>query len=188
MSDDFDPYYLWLGIPPQERPANHYRLLGVQLFEANPSVIESAADRQMAQLRSMQGGKHSELSQRLLNEVAAAKVCLLRPPQKAKYDEALRAKLDQQASQSASGGQLQPRPASVARPTPQAQPIPQAQPLAASTAPVAASESFWEDVTATAGGKPPAKAQSRKWFPRNRRCYGFGPYSWSRALAFWSAS
>ena len=23
-----DPYHKWLGIPPHEQPANHYRLLG----------------------------------------------------------------------------------------------------------------------------------------------------------------
>ena len=34
MSAPFDPYYRWLGIPPGEQPPNHYRLLGVQLFEA----------------------------------------------------------------------------------------------------------------------------------------------------------
>lgn len=155
MAEDFDPYYLWLGIPPQERPANHYRLLGVQLFEENPSVIESAADRQMAHLRSVQAGKHSALSQRLLNEVAAAKVCLLRAAQKTKYDQALRAKLDKQASQSAAAAAAKLAAAQPA-PLPHAQPLAQAQPLAAS-APAAANENFWEDITATTA-KPAAKA------------------------------
>ena len=27
MADDFNPYHVWLGIPPEEQPANHYRLL-----------------------------------------------------------------------------------------------------------------------------------------------------------------
>ena len=86
----FDPYHTWLGIPPEEQPPNHYRLLGVGLFESQPDVIASAADRQMGHLRTFQAGKHSELSQRLLNEVAAAKVCLLNPGKKAVYDEQLR--------------------------------------------------------------------------------------------------
>jgi hypothetical protein len=25
----FDPYHVWLGIPPHEQPPNHYRLLGI---------------------------------------------------------------------------------------------------------------------------------------------------------------
>ena len=29
----FDPYYRWLGIPPEEQPPDHYRLLGVKVFE-----------------------------------------------------------------------------------------------------------------------------------------------------------
>ena len=86
----FDPYHTWLGIPPEEQPPNHYRLLGVGLFESQPNVIASAADRQMGHLRTFQSGKWSELCQRLLNEVATAKVCLLNPAKKATYDETLR--------------------------------------------------------------------------------------------------
>ena len=51
MSEEFDPYYAWLGIPPKAQPPNHYRLLGVELFETNLDVIESAAFRQMGQLQ-----------------------------------------------------------------------------------------------------------------------------------------
>jgi hypothetical protein len=63
MSEQFDPYYTWLGIPPPQQPPNHYRLLGVELFESNPDVIERAADRCMADLRTYQTGKHSADSQ-----------------------------------------------------------------------------------------------------------------------------
>ncbi len=41
----FDPYHKWLGIPAKDQPANHYRLLGLDLFEADAEVIESAAMR-----------------------------------------------------------------------------------------------------------------------------------------------
>ena len=54
--EPFDPYYQWLGIPPEEQPPNHYRLLGIQLFEENREVIQNAADRQMVHLRSFQNG------------------------------------------------------------------------------------------------------------------------------------
>ena len=50
MADDFNPYHVWLAIPPDEQPANFYRLLGVRQFETNADVIDSAADRQMAHL------------------------------------------------------------------------------------------------------------------------------------------
>jgi len=99
MSESFDPYYTWLGIPPQQQPPNHYRLLGIELFESNPDVIESAADQRMAHLRSFQTGKHGHLTQKLLNEVAAAKICLLDAKKKAEHDATLQEKLATQQAE-----------------------------------------------------------------------------------------
>jgi hypothetical protein len=93
MSAVFDPYYKWLGIPPAEQPPNHYRLLGISLFESDQDVIEAAADQRMIHLRSFQSGQHAELSQKLLNEVAVAKLCLLKAHRRAAYDAALRQQL-----------------------------------------------------------------------------------------------
>ena len=76
----------WLGIPPDEQPPNHYRLLGIRLFEDHEDAIANAADQRMAHLRTFQTGPNGRLSQRLLNEVAAARVCLLNPAKKAEYD------------------------------------------------------------------------------------------------------
>ncbi len=90
MADKFDPYHQWLGIPASEQPPNHYRLLAIPAFENDPTVIESAADRQMAHLRTFQAGKHAQESQKLLNEAAAARVCLLNAEKKAAYDRLLR--------------------------------------------------------------------------------------------------
>lgn len=92
MADSFDPYHKWLGIPPAEQPPNHYRLLGIGQFESDPDVIEQAADRQMAHVQTHKTGSHSALSQRLLNELSAAKLCLLNAKEKASYDAALRAR------------------------------------------------------------------------------------------------
>ncbi|MCR4412043.1 MAG: hypothetical protein NUV77_06405 [Thermoguttaceae bacterium] len=54
-------------------------------------MIASAADRQMAHLRTFQAGPQAEACQRLLNEVARARLCLLDPEKKAAYDAELRA-------------------------------------------------------------------------------------------------
>ena len=86
---DFDPLYQWLGIPPVEQPPTLYRLLGLSLFESNPDVIEQGADRQMAHVRTHQGGTHSKVSQMLLNQLASAKLTLLNPTEKAAYDQRL---------------------------------------------------------------------------------------------------
>lgn len=86
---DFDPYHVWLGILPNEQPPNRYRLLGIAIYESNEDVIAHAADRQMLFVRQFQAGGHLAESQKLLNEIAAAKVCLLNATAKAKYDAAL---------------------------------------------------------------------------------------------------
>ena len=86
----FDPYYKWLGIAPKEQPANHYRLLGVNLFENDLDVIEGAADRQMAFVRQYQSGEHAIQAAKILNELALARLCLLKPATKAAYDAKLR--------------------------------------------------------------------------------------------------
>ena len=89
MDDTFDPYLKWLGIRSTERPPNHYALLGLSLFEDDPEVVSNAADRQMSHVRTYQVGPHSHWSQRLLNELAVAKLCLLRADRKATYDAQL---------------------------------------------------------------------------------------------------
>ena len=89
----FDPYHQWLGIPAAEQPPNHYRLLGVPLLESDLDVIEAAAERQTVFLRTLQIGPQSELTERILNEVARARVTLLNTQQKVAYDDQLRESL-----------------------------------------------------------------------------------------------
>lgn len=60
MAQAFDPYHKWPGIAPKDQPPNHYRLLGIELFEDD------------------------------CDELAAARVCLLKPEGKAEYDARLR--------------------------------------------------------------------------------------------------
>ncbi|MFM7846017.1 MAG: hypothetical protein ACKPEY_17545 [Planctomycetota bacterium] len=82
----FDPYHTWLGIAPSEQPATLYRLLGVAEFDSNREVITNAADRQMRHVHSMNIGPHAALSQKLLGEIAQARLKLLDPDQKLRYD------------------------------------------------------------------------------------------------------
>ncbi|MBC8872457.1 MAG: hypothetical protein H8E44_23745, partial [Planctomycetes bacterium] len=96
MTAEFDPYHKWLGIPPKLQPPNHYRLLGVELFESDLDVIDAAANQRMAYLQGLASGEHGELSQPLLNELAIARVCLMDPDDKEAYD----AELKQQAESS----------------------------------------------------------------------------------------
>jgi hypothetical protein len=93
MADKFDAYYKWFGIRPAEQPPDCYRLLGLQKFESDADVISNAADQRMAHLRTMQNGPQRAESQRILNEVSAARVQLLDSEKKLAYDLALRKKI-----------------------------------------------------------------------------------------------
>ncbi|MEJ5342595.1 MAG: hypothetical protein WHT09_13615 [Thermogutta sp.] len=106
----FDPYRKWLGIPPEEQPPNYYRLLGIPLFEGDPDVIINAADRQIGHVRRFQAGKYADACQRILNELAAARVCLLDPVRKREYDQRLFFELQRRGV---------PLPLPVAQPLPQ---------------------------------------------------------------------
>lgn len=88
----FDPYHKWLGIPPDEQPPNLYRLLGISLFESDPDVIDAATEQRVTYLQQLATGNHVTESQKLLNEVSAARVCLLDSRQRAIYDAELRSK------------------------------------------------------------------------------------------------
>jgi len=96
MSEAFDPYYSWLGIPPTEQPADYYRLLGLSRFESNAEVIANAAERQIRHVRTFQLGEKAEHSQTLLNELATARTCLMDSSRKAAYDQHLHARMAEQ--------------------------------------------------------------------------------------------
>ena len=98
MSEPFDPYSKWLGIEAHELPADHYRLLGLQRFESDPAVIEAAADKRMSHVRRFQTGPRSADTQKLLNELASARICLSNPGAKAAYDQVLQAVLSSSAA------------------------------------------------------------------------------------------
>lgn len=139
MSDDFDPYYTWLGIPKEDQPADHYRLIGIRPFEDNADVITNVMDQRMQYLRSMQVGKRSALTQRLLNEISMAGGCLLDKDRKKTYDRELKAK---QAT-SSQAGKSEPASAQIDNSSPIAASTNAARPIpvpaaAASTSPKAA--------------------------------------------------
>ncbi len=84
----FDPYHTWLGIPPKDQPADHYRVLGLARFEDNADVIGNAADRQMAHVRNA-GGNHEHDQAAVLSRLSTARVCLLDPAKRQQYDRML---------------------------------------------------------------------------------------------------
>jgi len=110
----FDPYRKWLGIPAEEQPPNHYRLLGIGLFENDQDVIKSAVMQRSAYVRNFQSGKHAEDATRTLNDIGAADACLTNPARRGPYDAELKRKIAQ--SKAAAAAKAQPPPAPVSRP------------------------------------------------------------------------
>ena len=94
----FDALHKWLGIPPNEQPPNHYRLLGVANYESDLDVIDAAADRQLSFLHELTRSEHAELAAQISNRVSLARLCLLHPNKKAAYDESLKQGLLAKAS------------------------------------------------------------------------------------------
>ncbi|MCC6123582.1 MAG: hypothetical protein IT426_01330 [Pirellulales bacterium] len=86
MDESFDPYRKWLGIPPEEQPPHHYRLLGLELFEEDADVISNAADARLAFLRSLAKDKHTDMADRIATQIKEVQLCLLDPAKKAFYD------------------------------------------------------------------------------------------------------
>lgn len=110
-STGFDPYYRWLGIRDAGQPPNHYRLLGLNMFEDDPEVITGAAMRQIRHVRTYQLGEHGDLCHKILNELALAKSTLLNPQERLQYDRQIR--LAAQATEtrrSVPSGNWSPRP------------------------------------------------------------------------------
>lgn len=117
MSEQFDPYYKWLGIPPEEQPAHFYRLLGLRVYEPDFDVIQSAVDRMMAHLRTLQVGQHALQSQQILNEVSFARITLLDPVKKHDYDTVLQRRSSASLEPRAESGDESDAPPLKTKPT-----------------------------------------------------------------------
>ncbi|MGA2798292.1 MAG: hypothetical protein ABSE63_11980 [Thermoguttaceae bacterium] len=134
MAEKFDPYYKWLGIPPKDQPPNFYRLLGIELYEADAEVIAIAAEQRIGHVRSFQSGEYALISQKLQKKIIAVRDYLLDSEKKAEYDASLKLQLRHQNAQSLPVAQALPdrrAPPSAA----QSLPIRQAPPQAAQPPP-----------------------------------------------------
>ena len=101
MAGNFDPYLSWFDIPIEERPPSYYRLLGLDDFENSPEKIEEAVNQRVEFLQALSMGEHVKDAQSILNEVAAARICLSEPAKKAHYDYRLKHPLPKSSNKSA---------------------------------------------------------------------------------------
>ncbi len=89
MGKEIDVYRDWLGIEETERPLNHYRLLRLKKFEDNVGKIRAHYRKMNAHVRKYGAGEYGPQSQRLLNELAKAMLCLTDAKRKREYDASL---------------------------------------------------------------------------------------------------
>jgi hypothetical protein len=89
MTCEPDPYRDLLGIKSAGEP-DHYALLGLEPYESDRRKIDDAAGDRMSVLQEFANSEHLDASQKLLNEVSAARRCLLDVGNKIAYDEDLR--------------------------------------------------------------------------------------------------
>jgi hypothetical protein len=68
----FDPYRKWLGIPPEEQPPHHYRLLGLELFEEDADVIVNAADARLSFLQTFVKNQYAFMADRIAAQIKEA--------------------------------------------------------------------------------------------------------------------
>lgn len=86
---EFNPYQEWLGLAAEKGSPNYYELLGLENGESDLERIAVAGDRTATRVRSHRPGPHARQWSQLLDEIFAAKSCLLDPPAKAAYDQRL---------------------------------------------------------------------------------------------------
>ncbi len=155
---NFDPYLAWLDIPSDQRPATHYRLLGIREFESDPQTVNSAADRVLGHLVQYRQGQDVAQCDRLVQEVQAARACLLDPSRKDAYDSSLR-----QGMSSGAAGQAASMypPASPA----QEQQIRQAPPVPGGQLPFSDSQERQMGQAPPVPGGPPARSGQERKLP-----------------------
>ena len=125
MSEQFDPYRKWLGIPPSEQPAQPLSLArhcSVRGRSGRYCTCRRSAD--VAPCGSFNRGKTGPHAQKLLSELVTARRCLLADAERKPYDEQLRKTLGV-ASPNGGTPVAAPQPA---RPVPAPAPVPATAP------------------------------------------------------------
>src|SRR5262245_14383720 len=89
MSDPFNAYHEWLGLPVDAASPTYYQILGLAELESDARKIAQAGDRALTRVRGFRPGSHAKEWSRLLDEINSAKSCLLDAVVKKEYDRCL---------------------------------------------------------------------------------------------------
>lgn len=91
MDEVFNPYYAFLGLDEEVTSPGFYQILRLRETECDAAKINAAADKATARARACRPGANAVEWSRLLDEIQAARTCLLDPAQRAAYDQQQRA-------------------------------------------------------------------------------------------------
>lgn len=86
---DFNPYREWLQIQSAAATPDYYTLLDLRPLESDSAQINAGFQRQAARIAPHLSGIQGSLAQRLMSELAEARVTLLTPTARRAYDQAL---------------------------------------------------------------------------------------------------
>lgn len=89
MSQGLNAYREWLGVAGTSEIPSYYELLGLRPLEPDTAQIEAAYQRQAGRLAARLSGEQADIAQRLMGELAEARLTLLTPTAKRAYDAAL---------------------------------------------------------------------------------------------------
>ncbi|MCG8583674.1 MAG: hypothetical protein MI757_03085 [Pirellulales bacterium] len=85
----FDPYLVWLGIPPDARPPTHYQLIGIHQSQTDPKAISAATERRIREVLTLAADCQAAVANRLVREIQLAGHVLLNADKRKTYDEEL---------------------------------------------------------------------------------------------------
>ena len=88
-----DPYQELLGIPPEEQPADAYRLLGLARYTKDDDMVRAAVAHRISGLKAEERPEFKEAAERLVHEVEAAGELLRDAAHREAYDAKLRDKV-----------------------------------------------------------------------------------------------
>ena len=84
-ADSFDPYRKWFGL--RTSKPSHYELLGVDLDEDDPEVLDLAKERRLSFVRTQLGKGHDDAVARLTHQIQEAHLTLSDPGSRRDYDQ-----------------------------------------------------------------------------------------------------
>ena len=91
MSEQINPYNLFLGLDTAPKKPNYYQLLGLAQDERDEATIARGCEESLAKVRGFKPGANARIWLAILDEISAAKATLTDFELRRAYDQQLAA-------------------------------------------------------------------------------------------------